>query len=280
MTNQTLFWKWLLLAALLAGTPPTAAQTTENGPGDAGEAASDLDALDELDPSFFEDDIEPGEPDPEAAVAVVVADPFEPFNRTMFNMNDWIYGNVLAPVSKGYVAIMPDPFEKGIDNFFDNLQFPIRLVNNTLQGNLEEAGKETGRFLVDSTVGFFGFFKPSKDIPELQTADVDMGITFGVWGFDHGAYLVLPIFGPTSIRDVAGRIGDGFLDPVRLLEDNDEIQVGLNVLDFLNASDELLQGYNRVVEGSLDPYAAFKDIYIQNRNQKLTTKRDRALNLF
>ena len=246
------------------GSPVLMADASQNG-GDSG-----LQDLDGLDDSFFEDDFAADELEVDGAA---MSDPFEGFNRGMFAFNDWVYANLLDPVSKGYTAIMPDPFETGIENFFSNLRFPVRVVNHTLQGNLDLAGKETGRFLVDSTVGVLGFMKPSDDIPDLANGDTDLGMTFGTWGIDHGPYLILPFIGPSSTRDLIGFIGDSFLDPTNLI-DEDEVRIGLGALDFINRSDEILINYDRVVESSLDPYIAIKDIYQKRRNQDLMVRRN------
>lgn len=241
---------------------------------DQSENPGGLDDLEGLDDSFFEEEIE--DPTPQEG-GYSLSDPLEGFNRGMFAFNDWVYEYIMSPLSKGYTTIMPDPFEAGIDNFFSNLQFPVRFVNHALQGDLDDAGRETSRFLIDSTVGLLGLLQPSADLPELQNPDTDLGTTFGVWGIDHGAYLVLPILGPSSTRDFVGQIGDGFLNATNLFANNEDLQIGLNVLDFLNNSESLLNGYNRVVEGSLDPYIAMRDIYEKRRTQGVSSKRDRPL---
>lgn len=202
---------------------------------------------------------------------VLIADPFEGMNRAIFQFNDGFYEVILEPVSDTYTTLMPDPFEVGISNFFDNLQFPIRFVSYSLQGNLDLAGLETSRFLVDSTVGFAGFLRPSDDIPSLANLpDTDLGLTFAYWGIDHGPYLILPILGPSSLRDGVGFVGERFLDPSYYLDDS-AIEITLTTLEILNRSPQILRSYRRGRAAAVDPYVSLRDFYVQFRSRKLET---------
>lgn len=206
-----------------------------------------------------------------------ISDPFEGFNRAIFKFNDGFYEGVLEPVSETYTAVMPDPFETGISNFFDNLYYPIRLVSYSLQGNLDLAGLETQRFLVDSTVGLAGVLRPSDDIPRLaDLPDSDLGLTFATWGIDHGPYLVLPILGPSSLRDGAGFFGAIFLDPLRYIDES-ALRMTLVALEILNRSPEILDNYNRGKAAALDPYVSIRDFYIQFRARELEALKNYTL---
>ena len=204
---------------------------------------------------------------------ILIADPLEGMNRAIFQFNDGFYEVVLEPVSDTYTTLMPDPFEVGISNFFDNLQYPIRFVSYSLQGNFNLAGLETSRFLVDSTVGFAGFLRPSDDIPNLANLpDTDLGLTFAYWGMDHGPYLVLPVLGPSSLRDGVGFVGERFLDPAYYLDDSG-VEITLTALEILNRSPQILENYQRGKEAAVDPYVSLRDFYVQFRDRKLEALR-------
>jgi phospholipid-binding lipoprotein MlaA len=116
-----------------------------------------------------------------------VSDPLEKLNRGTFWLNDKLYTFLFKPISKGYVKVIPSPVRTGLDNVFDNARFPIRLVSNTLQGKFKNAGKETGKFFLNSVGGLGGIFNLSKDVPELaEMPDEDCGQIFAKWGIPHG----------------------------------------------------------------------------------------------
>ncbi len=201
--------------------------------------------------------------------AILIEDPFEDLNRAVFQFNDGFYLYVLDPLASGYTWIVPDPVEVGITNFFDNLNYPVRLVAYSLQGQFDLAGLETVRFLIDSTVGIGGFLRPSDDIAALaDLPGTDLGLTFAFWGIDHGPYLILPFLGPSSVRDTVGFLGERFLDPINYLED-EGLEISLNALEVLNRSPEILENYSRASDIALDPYTSLKDFYIQLRDRQL-----------
>ncbi|MEM7674195.1 MAG: VacJ family lipoprotein [Verrucomicrobiota bacterium] len=205
---------------------------------------------------------------------VEVSDPLEPVNRAVFAFNDKAYDWVLEPIASGYKKVTPEPVRKGIGNFFENLAFPIRLVNSALQGKFGRAGQETGKFFVNTTVGVFGFIKVSDDIDGL--ADVpseDLGQTLGVWGVPNGPYLVIPILGPSTIRDAVGSIGDPYLHPYAWTEHvwDDwewEIEWSLQTIELINDSPDLIERYEMIEEIAVDPYISMRDAYFQNRKRE------------
>jgi len=134
-------------------------------------------------------------------------DPWEKFNRSIFRFNEGADRWVVGPVAKGWDFIFPDPVENALDRFFENIRFPIRLVNDLLQAKPLAAAEDTGRFLINTTVGVAGFFDPAKHWG-LEGHREDFGQTLGVWGVPPGPYLVLPILGPSSPRHVVGRVAD------------------------------------------------------------------------
>lgn len=204
---------------------------------------------------------------------VQVSDPFEPFNRAMFTFNDGLYDYVLRPVSNGYTRVVPKPARTGIRNFFDNLRFPIRFVNSTLQGKFDRAGRETGKFVVNSIAGLGGFVRISDDVPALAMVPrEDTGQTFGVWGIGKGPYLVLPVFGPGTVRDTVGSVGDHFLNPLNWnLRENIhgyswEIDTAVTTANVVSALPDLLYAYDAPRKDAVDPYIAVRSAYIQYRD--------------
>ncbi len=217
------------------------------------------------DDDFLEEDLLADErAEPGALDGPDIHDPIEPFNRTMFTLNDGIYQYILEPIADGYSRIVPVPVSTGIGNFFDNLLFPSRFVNNILRGDFDSAGRETGRFLVDTIGGLGGFLRPSRERPELRTVPVDLGLTLGSYGFDHGFYLVLPIFGPSSLRDGIGTAGEVFLSPTHYLSEW-EYRAAANGIEFINLSPTVVDAYNAISEAAIDPYVSMRNAYAQRR---------------
>lgn len=134
-------------------------------------------------------------------------DPIEGFNRKIFWFNDKVDVYVLEPVAKGWDFVAPDPVQKGVSNFFYNIRFPIYLINNVLQGKPIDAGKDIGRFAVNTTVGVLGFMDPATGWG-MPRDNEDFGQTLGVWGLGAGPYLVVPLLGPSSLRDAPGKLVD------------------------------------------------------------------------
>ncbi|TLD69402.1 VacJ family lipoprotein [Phragmitibacter flavus] len=198
-----------------------------------------------------------------------VSDPWEGFNRGVFRFNDGVYTVLFRPVSKGYQVVFPQPVRKGISNAFDNVRFPIRFVNSTLQGKFKRAGQETGMFAVNTVAGLGGLFKVSRQIPALSDVPPeDTGQTFGTWGMGHGPYFVMPVLGPSSVRDGFGLAFDYALNPVNWGVfwssggDWKQIPPYANTIQMMPAQLDL---YDVAVENSVDPYISARSVYIQNR---------------
>lgn len=200
--------------------------------------------------------------------AVTVSDPLYYFNYAMYSFNDFMYFAILKPVTTGYEAITPTPVRKGVKNFFHNLLFPVRFVNNLLQGEIKDAAVEVEIFLVNSTVGCLGLVQVAQNGMDLQTNDEDLGQTLGKWSIGNGFYIVWPFLGPSTLRDTIGLVGDSFLDPVNYVEPW-EWSVGLTVYDKVNTLSFHLGDYEKLKEASLDPYVAIRNAYIQNRQSKV-----------
>jgi phospholipid-binding lipoprotein MlaA len=217
---------------------------------------------------FFEDDF--FKEDLTDSTTDQVADPLYYFNYAMYKVNDNLYFYLIKPVARGYKTVVPLPARKGIGNFFHNLMFPIRFVNNLLQWKLEQASDEFGIFLVNSTAGILGFNQVAQTYLDMHTQKEDLGQTLGTYGLKEGFYLVLPVLGPSTLRDAVGLAGDSFLlDPVNYVSPW-ELRLGINTLDIINKTSFRIGEYERMKDAALDPYVAIRDAYIQNRRMQVS----------
>jgi phospholipid-binding lipoprotein MlaA len=201
-----------------------------------------------------------------------IADPLEPFNRAMYHFNDKLYFWVLKPVAQGYGKAVPEAARVGVSNFFANLAFPIRFVNCLLQANFEGAAAELGRFAVNTLWGVGGLLDPasSKDI-NLSKQDEDFGQTLGSYGLGQGIFITWPLFGPSSLRDTVGQVGDGFLTPTAYLGPW-YAGAGIRVYDRVNDTSLKIGDYESLKEAAIDPYVAIRDAYVQYRLKKVNRK--------
>ncbi|MHC1764814.1 MAG: VacJ family lipoprotein [Verrucomicrobiia bacterium] len=202
--------------------------------------------------------------DSEDAGAPTIADPLQKVNRAFFTFNDKLYSWVLKPIAKGYARVAPEPFRQSIRSAFMNARYPVRFVNNLLQGKFRGAGVETLRFLVNSTVGIGGLFDPAQDEWEFAPSVEDLDQTLGFYRFPTGIYLNWPVFGPSSVRGTAGMAGDSFLSPLNYV-DNLAVTYGTRVGDTVNATSLRLGEYEKFKEVSFDPYISLRDAYVENR---------------
>ncbi|MCC6346194.1 MAG: VacJ family lipoprotein [Nitrospirales bacterium] len=206
--------------------------------------------------------------DEEFEEEVITPDPIEPWNRLMFQFNDKLYFWVLKPAAKGYNAVVPRGARVSVRNFFHNITTPIRFVNSLLQGKPKAAVIEVTRFGVNSTLGIGGLFDVAHKEFNLKTQDEDLGLTLGHYGMGEVIYLVLPFFGPSTLRDAFGRVGDAFLDPVNYVTPIRD-SVAIRAYDTLNETSLQLGDYEDLKEAAIDPYLAIKDAYIQYRKARI-----------
>jgi phospholipid-binding lipoprotein MlaA len=199
---------------------------------------------------------------------VEVPDPFEPWNRLMFHVNDTLYFWVVKPVAQTYKGVMPEPARLGIRNFFGNVRTPIRYVNCLLQGKNTAADVELRRFLINTTAGVLGFGDPALDQFGLKPVDEDLGQTLATHGFSDGFYVVWPLFGPSTVRDSVGMLGDQFLNPLWYVEST-ELSIGLSAAEYTNASSFEIGRYEVFKAAAVDPYIAMRESYIQYRGKQI-----------
>ena len=212
--------------------------------------------------------------DDEYSHAATIADPLQPINRGIFWVNHQLYRYILKPISKTYDAVLPSVVRKGVYNVFDNIDYPDRVVNNLLQWKLKRAGKETEKFLLNSVVGVGGLIKVSDRFPALvDVPPADTGQTFAKWGIGHGAYVVLPLFGPKSLRDTVGLAGDYALSPTFWLSiwyPRAAWTLAFSVPDSTRSLHGRLSAYDAVTADSVDRYLSARSAYVQNRQQAAT----------
>ena len=194
-------------------------------------------------------------------------DPWESFNEKMFTLNRNLDRYFLKPIAFVYNHIMPEPWQVMIANGFDNIKFVPRLINNLLQAKWGGAGRELGRFLINSTFGIGGLFDPAKDYWGIQKSSEDFGQTLGVWGSGPGPYLVLPFMEPLTVRDGVGKLVDSFLDPLSYFIPFIWDRLGMKVGDVINdraLNYDLFQGFE---ESVIDMYSAVRHGYLQRRER-------------
>ena len=190
-------------------------------------------------------------------------DPIEGFNRAMFAFNEGLDTAIIKPVATGYEAVLPSPVRTGVTNFFSNIEDVFIGVNNLLQGKLPQAASDLGRVVINTTIGLLGVLDIASDAG-LEKHDEDFGQTFGRWGVGNGAYVVLPLFGPRTVRDTAGLVLDSAVDPVRKHEPRGTRNAAV-VLRLVNKRANFLAADKVVEEAALDKYSYMRDAYLQRR---------------
>ena len=202
---------------------------------------------------------------------------FENVSRAVFKFNLAFDDIILEPIAKGYNKL-PNPVKSGTSNFTSNISTLLSIPNSLLQGDLKQVGHSTGSFLVNTTVGILGFLNPAEKIG-LKPHKEDIGQTLGSYGIGQGCYYVLPILGPTTVRDSIGLVADTFIDPFAhvTIRQNEILGVSGNDLDYYSVKgttaidfryDNLLN-FESLEKNSIDLYSSFKSVYLQDREKKV-----------
>jgi len=191
-----------------------------------------------------------------------ISDPLEPFNRGIFAFNDVADKYVMRPLAVGYQWLLPSVIRTGITNFFDNISYPVDIVNALLQGKFAQAASDSARFGINTTLGFAGFMDPATDAG-LAKNNEDFGQTLGVWGVPEGPYLVIPIFGPKTVRSGVGNLVDIQYDPQFNLGSS-SIRTKVNIVWLIQRRAALL-GVDKEIDRAFDRYAFLRDSYVQSR---------------
>lgn len=190
-------------------------------------------------------------------------DPFEGYNRAMYDFNSDFDKALFRPVAEAYDEYVPRPVNTGISNFFNNLDDVLVLLNDLLQLKFAQAASDLSRLAWNSTVGLFGLIDVATPMG-LPKHNEDFGQTLGHWGLGSGPYLVLPFLGPSSVRDGTGLLADWQVDPVMQVENPDE-RWGLVITDAVDTRAGLLRASNILETAALDPYIFMRDAYLQRR---------------
>ena len=211
-----------------------------------------------------------------------VFDPLSGYNSVMTEFNDGFYIFVLDPVARGYRWVLPDEARRGVKNFFHNLLFPLRFVNNALQLKAKNAGEEFLRFSINSTVGIFGFWDPAKEWFGLEAHEEDFGQTLGYYGVGGGFHVVLPFLGPSNLRDMFSLYPEIQMDPLNYVENRPYNfpqpegenmglsrktiqQYELTLLKTINRESLRIGQYENLKKDAIELYPFLRDVYEQNR---------------
>jgi phospholipid-binding lipoprotein MlaA len=203
-----------------------------------------------------------------------IYDPLSGYNRVMTNFNDKFYVYVFDPVTRGYKKIVPTPARRGVKNIFHNIFYPIRFINNLLQAKFKNSWQETERFVINSTIGIFGIFDPAKSYFKISPHDEDFGQTLGYWGVGSGFHIVLPILGPSNLRDTLSFYPDSLVNPIYYkanrsynIASNYSQYLGLYSLDIINKGSFQIGFYDKIKKDALDLYPFLRNGYEQSREQ-------------
>ena len=194
-------------------------------------------------------------------------DPWEGFNRKMYAFNDAADKAVIRPVAVGYRKVTSANVRRVVANFFANIKMPITIANDVLQADPKSAVRNTGRFLINSTVGVAGFFDPASEM-NLQPDETDFGVTLAKWGLPEGPYLVLPLVGATTARDFWRLPVDNYFDPLAWYADEHDLRLHAeyfpNILYLVTLRARGIEAEG-LLEGIYDPYVFYRDAYRQRR---------------
>lgn len=239
-----------------------------NGPGLSVPAGASSDGEGQFDDDEYYDEDEYEEYEEEYEDADTdLRDPLYYWNFGMFTVNDRLYFWVLKPIAQGYSKVLPERGRIGVKNFFVNLSMPVRLVNCLFQGKFNSAGTELAAFAINTTVGVIGFGTPAKNRFNLEYAFEDLGQTLGVHGIGNGFYLVMPLFGPSTLRDTLGFFGDSFLIPVNYLPFF--WRLGVRSFQTVNETSLKIGDYEQLLQSAISPYDSLRNVYVQFRNSEI-----------
>lgn len=202
---------------------------------------------------------------------------FESTSRAIFKFNMGFDKAIFKPVAKAYNKL-PEPIKNGTGNFTSNIATLLSVPNHLLQGNLNAAGHATGSFLINSTIGILGFANPAAAMG-IKSQKEDVGQTLGVYGVNSGCYFVLPILGPTTVRDSFGMVADSFIDPFSIVTWREKELFGMSgsKFDYISVKGakavdfrgDNMKNFDSLEKNSIDMYSSMKSIYLQDRERKI-----------
>ncbi|HKS89332.1 MAG TPA: VacJ family lipoprotein [Stellaceae bacterium] len=206
-----------------------------------------------------------------AAAGATPDDPYEDTNRALFAFNQNVDRNVLVPVAEAYRTVLPGPVRQSLHDFLRNLDGPVILVNDVLQGQLGLAGNTLARLVINTTIGFGGLFDVATHagIPYHSN---DLGVTLATWGIQDGPYIIIPVLGPSNVRDLAGQVGDSFADPADYVAGQHHLLWAAVTRSAVSGIDERsrnIESLADIEKTSLDYYATIRSLYRQRRQAQI-----------
>ncbi len=207
-----------------------------------------------------------------------VFDPLSGYNRLMTTFNDKTFIYLVNPIAEGYAYVTPEPIRIGINNFFDNIMFPVRFSNNLLQLKFKNSLEELERFLINTLWGLGGVLDLATTELHIQAHNEDFGQTLGFYGVGEGIPIVLPFFGPSNLRDMVGIATDSVVSPLTITANGDinykipnnfEQQVAIQSFNAINSTSLKLGQYESLKKDALDLYPFLRDIYAQKRKKEI-----------
>jgi len=207
----------------------------------------------------LEDPFAPKSPAPE------MLDPFEDYNRFMFDFNEGFYDNIMEPVVREYRDFLNEDIRVGIANIFDNAMAPLKLVSSFLQGDIDKTGRVIGRTIINTTLGLGGMFDVADKAFDIKDVNEDLDQVLGAYGIPAGPYIVLPLFGPSSVRNIFGRAGGMFLSPTYHFAPGVEVGGALTVTDQVNDTSFIVDDIAQMDDSTIDKYESVRDFYGQYR---------------
>ena len=209
------------------------------------------------------DDLE--DPFASKSPAPEMSDPFEDYNRFMFDFNEGFYDNIMEPVVREYRDFLNEDIRVGIANIFDNAMAPLKLVSSFLQGDIDKTGRVIGRTIINTTLGLGGMFDVADKAFDIKDVNEDLDQVLGTYGVPTGPYVVLPLFGPSSVRNIFGRAGGMFLSPTYHFAPGVEVGGALTVTDQINDTSFIVDDIAQMDDSTIDKYESVRDFYGQYR---------------
>ncbi len=192
-------------------------------------------------------------------------DPLEGYNRFMFSVNENIYDYFMEPVARGYRAVLHEDIRIALKNIFDNALSPVKFVSSVVQGDLDKSARVLSRLVINTTVGLGGIFDVAGDGYEVENVNEDFDQALGYHGVNTGPYIVLPFFGPSTARGVAGRVVDSFLNPTTFFSPSFLVGAGISMEEKVNDVSFIIEDKKSIDESAIDEYESVRDFYHQYR---------------
>ena len=193
-------------------------------------------------------------------------DPFEDYNRFMFDLNEDFYDNIMGPVVREYRDFVNEDIRIGIANIFDNAMAPLKLVSSFLQGDIDKTGRVIARTIINTTIGLGGMFDVADSAFDIKDVNEDLDQVLGVYGVPTGPYIMLPLFGPSYARNIFGRAAGIFLSPTYHFAPGVEVGGALTVTDQVNDTSFIVDDIEQMDDSTLDKYESVRDFYGQYRD--------------